>query len=154
VDQYFKIIEDLGEQIETLQDAVIENPEPSSLAIIQNLKKEILFLRKSIWPLREIINALTRGESELIRNETVIFLRDVYDHTIQIIDTIETFRDMLSGTLDIYLSNVSNRMNEVMKEPIAKVARTKCKIDTHGFLVAHRTIFEPPILKSILLQPF
>jgi magnesium transporter len=115
VDQYFKILEDLGEQIETLQDAVIEDPEPSSLAVIQNLKKEILFLRKSIWPLREIINALTRGESELIRDETVIYLRDVYDHTIQIIDNIETFRDMLSGTLDIYLSNVSNRMNEVMK---------------------------------------
>ena len=115
VDQYFKILEDLGEQIETLQDAVIENPEPTSLGIIQNLKKEILFLRKSIWPLREIIHALTREDSELIRKETVIFLRDVYDHTIQIIDTLETFRDMLSGTLDIYLSNVSNRMNEVMK---------------------------------------
>ena len=115
VDQYFRILEDLGEQIETLQDAVIEDPDPSSPGIIQNLKREILFLRKSVWPLREIINALTRGESDLIRSETVLFLRDVYDHTIQIIDTIETFRDMLSGTLDIYLSNVSNRMNEVMK---------------------------------------
>jgi magnesium transporter len=115
VDHYFKILEDLGEQIETLQDEVIENPEPSSLAVIQNLKKENLFLRKSIWPVREIVNALTRGESELIHEDTVIFLRDVYDHTIQIIDTIETYRDMISGTLDIYLSNVSNRMNEVMK---------------------------------------
>ena len=115
VDSYFKILEGLGEKIETLQDAVIEDPEPSLLAVIQSLKKEALFLRKSIWPLREIINTLTRGESELIREDTVIFLRDVYDHTIHIIETIETFRDMLSGTLDIYLSNVSNRMNEVMK---------------------------------------
>lgn len=115
VDHYFKILEELGEKIETLQDAVIENPEPSSLAVIQNLKKEVLFLRKAIWPLREIVNTLTRGESDLIHEDTVIFLRDVYDHTIQIIDTIETFRDMLSGTLDIYLSNMSNRMNEVMK---------------------------------------
>jgi magnesium transporter len=115
VDHYFKILEDLGEQIEILQDAVIEDPEPSSLAVIQNLKRENLFLRKSIWPVREIINSLTRGESALIHEDTVIFLRDVYDHTIQIIDTIETYRDMISGTLDIYLSNVSNRMNEVMK---------------------------------------
>ncbi len=115
VDHYFKILEELGEKIEILQDEVIENPEPSSLAVIQNLKKELLFLRKSIWPLREIVNTLTRGESDLIREDTVIYLRDVYDHTIQIIDTIETFRDMLSGTLDIYLSNMSNRMNEVMK---------------------------------------
>ena len=115
VDHYFKILEELGEKIEVLQDEVIENPEPSSLAVIQSLKKELLFLRKSIWPMREIINTLTRGESDLIHEDTVIYLRDVYDHTIQIIDTIETFRDMLSGTLDIYLSNVSNRMNEVMK---------------------------------------
>lgn len=115
VDHYFKILEELGEKIETLQDAVIENPEPSSLAVIQNLKKEVLFLRKSIWPLREIVNTLTRGDSELIHEDIIIYLRDVYDHTIQIIDTIETFREMLSGTLDIYLSNMSNRMNEVMK---------------------------------------
>ena len=115
VDSYFKILEGLGEKIESLQDAVIEDPEPSLLAVIQSLKKEALFLRKSIWPVREIINTLTRGESELIHEDTVIFLRDVYDHTIHIIETIETFRDILSGTLDIYLSNVSNRMNEVMK---------------------------------------
>lgn len=115
VDHYFKILEELGEKIEALQDAVIENPEPGSLAVIQSLKRELLFLRKSIWPLREIVSSLTRGESDLIHEDTVIYLRDVYDHTIQIIDTIEIFRDMLSGTLDIYLSNMSNRMNEVMK---------------------------------------
>jgi magnesium transporter len=115
VDHYFKILEELGEKIEALQNTVIENPEPGSLAVIQSLKRELLFLRKSIWPLREIVSSLTRGESDLIHQDTVIYLRDVYDHTIQIIDTIEIFRDMLSGTLDIYLSNMSNRMNEVMK---------------------------------------
>jgi magnesium transporter len=75
----------------------------------------MIFLRKSVWPLREIISNLVRGESKLITDDVVLFLRDVYDHTIQVIDTIETYRDMLSGMLDIYLSSVSNRMNEVMK---------------------------------------
>ena len=115
VDHYFNILEELGEKIETLQDAVLEDPKPSSLAVIHRLKKEVLFLRKSIWPVREVINALIREESELIRADTVIFLRDVHDHAIQIIDTVEIFRDMLSGTLEIYLSNVSNRTNDVMK---------------------------------------
>jgi len=72
-------------------------------------------LRKSIWPLREVISVLERGESSLIHKSTVIYLRDVYDHTIQVIDTVETFRDMVSGMLDIYLSSMSNKMNEVMK---------------------------------------
>ena len=115
VDHYFRVLEEIGEEIEVLQNDVLEKPEPHFLKVIHTLKKEILFLRKSIWPMREIINTLIRGESSLIKDETVIFLRDVYDHTIQVIDTIETFRDILSGTLDIYLSNVSNKMNEVMK---------------------------------------
>jgi magnesium transporter len=115
VDHYFRVLEEVGEEIELLQDDVLEKPDPQFLKVIHNLKKEILFLRKSIWPMREIINTLMRGESSLIREETVIYLRDAYDHTIHVIETIETFRDILSGTLDIYLSNVSNKMNEVMK---------------------------------------
>ena len=75
----------------------------------------MIFLRKSIWPLREVISALERGESLLISESTGIYFRDVYDHTIQMIDTIETFRDLLSSMVDIYLSSVSNKMNEVMK---------------------------------------
>jgi magnesium transporter len=75
----------------------------------------MIYLRKSVWPLREVISGLERTESELIKDSTGIFLRDVYDHTIQVIDTVETYRDMLSGMLDIYLSSLSNRMNEVMK---------------------------------------
>jgi magnesium transporter len=75
----------------------------------------MILLRKSVWPLREVISALQRGESSLVRETTGVFLRDVYDHTIQVIDTIETFRDLLAGMLDLYLSSLSNRMNEIMK---------------------------------------
>jgi len=78
-------------------------------------KREMIFLRKSVWPLREVISGLQRGESSLIKKTTNIYLRDIYDHTIQVIDTIETYRDMTSGMLDIYLSSLSNKMNEVMK---------------------------------------
>lgn len=115
VDHYFMALEEIGEVIEWVQDDVIENSESRSLKIIHNLKNEILFLRKSIWPVREIINALIRNESTLIEAETLIFFRDTYDHTIQVIDTIETYRDILSGTLDIYLTSASNKMNEIMK---------------------------------------
>ncbi len=83
--------------------------------MIHSLKRELLFIRKSVWPLREVISGLQRGEYSLISDATVIYFRDVYDHTIQVIDTVETFRDMVSGMLDTYLSSISNRMNEVMK---------------------------------------
>ena len=74
-----------------------------------------MFLRKSVWPLREVLSWLQREETELIKEETQIYIRDVYDHAIQVIDTVETYREMISGMLDTYLSSVSNRMNEVMK---------------------------------------
>jgi magnesium transporter len=115
VDYYFVILEKLGERIESLEEKLVANPNPETLQIIHNLKREMIFLRKSVWPLREVISGLERGESSLIKESTRIYLRDVYDHTIQVIDTIETFRDMLSGMLDIYLSSVSNRLNAVMK---------------------------------------
>ena len=115
VDNYFLVLENLGEQIEDLEDELISNPDASTLQTIHHLKRELIFLRKSVWPLREAISSLERGESPLFQPETLVYLRDVYDHTIQVIDTIETFRDMVSGMLDIYLSSVSNRMNEVMK---------------------------------------
>jgi len=82
---------------------------------IHILKREMIFLRKSVWPLREVVNNLERGESSLIQGKTQVYLRDVYDHTIQVIDTVETYRDMLSGMHDTYLSSISNRMNEIMK---------------------------------------
>ncbi len=115
VDNYFTILETLGEKIEDIENELVMNPTPANLQIIHRLKREMIFLRKSVWPLREVISRLERGESSLIGKDIVVYLRDVYDHTIQVIDAVETFRDMLSGMLDIYLSSVSNRMNEVMK---------------------------------------
>jgi len=115
VDNYFIILEKFGERIEFLEEELVTNPTPKTLQIIHNSKREMITLRKSIWPLREVISRLERGESSLVHKSTFIYLRDVYDHTIQIIDTVETFRDMISGMLDIYLSSVSNKMNEVMK---------------------------------------
>ena len=115
VDYYFKVFETVGEKIEALQAEVLERPRPEHLNEIQALRHEMIFLRKSVWPLREIISSLARGETKLITDDVTLFLRDVYDHTIQVIDTIESFRDMISGMQDIYLSSVSNRMNEVMK---------------------------------------
>jgi magnesium transporter len=115
VDHYFQILEKIGEEVEEIEDELVTNPAPETLHKIHDLKRQMIFLRKSVWPLREVINRLERWESPLVHKSTYIYLRDVYDHTIQVIDAIETFRDMLSGMLDIYLSSVSNRMNEVMK---------------------------------------
>ena len=115
VDQYFVVLEHIEEKIEVLQDELMTNPTPATLPKIQYLKQELIALRKSIRPVREIINTLQKTDSDLIHDELGTYLRDVYDHTIQIIDTIETFRDIIAGSLDIYLSTISNRMNEVMK---------------------------------------
>ncbi|MCX6556533.1 MAG: magnesium/cobalt transporter CorA [Candidatus Aminicenantes bacterium] len=115
IDRYFLVLEKLGERIEVLEEDLVSDPRPETLRQIHQLKREMIYLRKSVWPLREVIYGLEKSESGLIQQSTRIFLRDVYDHTIQIIDSIETFRDMLSGMLDIYLSSVSNRMNQIMK---------------------------------------
>ena len=115
VDNYFAILERLGEQIELLEEKIVSDPVAETIHEIHFLKREMIFLRKAVWPLREVISAMQRDESPLIRDSTKLYLRDVYDHTIQIIDTVETFRDMVSGMLDIYLSSLSNRMNAVMK---------------------------------------
>jgi magnesium transporter len=115
VDNYFKVLEGIGEEIEDVEESLIESPVPDTARKIHALKRESLFLRKSVWPLREIIGSLEREESPLIKKATRIYLRDLYDHTIQVIDTVETHRDIISGMLDIYLSSVSNRMNEIMK---------------------------------------
>jgi magnesium transporter len=115
VDNYFAVLEKVGEKIEEIEDETVTNPSPETLQTIHDLKRQMIMLRKSVWPLREVISRLERWESKLINESTDIFLRDLYDHTIQVIDAVETFRDMLSGMLDIYMSSVSNRMNEVMK---------------------------------------
>ncbi len=115
VDNYFGILELFGEKIEGIEEELVSDATPSTLQTIHALKRELLFMRKSIWPLREAIGSLEHGESGLIREGTRVYLGDVRDHAVQVMDTIETFRDMVSGMLDIYLSSVSNRMNEVMK---------------------------------------
>jgi magnesium transporter len=115
VDNYFAVLEKIGEKIEEIEDEIVTNPSPVTLQTMHDLKRQMIMLRKSIWPLREVINRLERWESKLINESTDIFLRDLYDHTIQVVDAVETFRDMLSGMMDIYMSSVSNRMNEVMK---------------------------------------
>ena len=94
---------------------MVSNPEPGILPAIYNLKRDMLFLRKSVWPLREAISRMQRMDSHLISETTRIYLRDVYDHTIQVIENIETFRDMSASLLETYLSSLSNKLNEVIK---------------------------------------
>lgn len=115
VDSYFLVLEELGEQIELLEEELVAPPTPATLQKIHQLKREMLHLRRSIWPLREVIGTLQRQEEPLVRPETQLFLRDVYDHTIQVVETVETYRDMIAGMVDLYLSSLSIRMNEVMK---------------------------------------
>ncbi len=115
VDHYFILLEKCGERIELLEEELALNPKPETLQAIHDLKQEIIFLRKSVWPLREIISGLERAESSLIHDNISMYLRDLYDHTIQVIDSVETYQDILSGMIDLYLSSISNKMNEVMK---------------------------------------
>jgi magnesium transporter len=115
VDNYFVILEKLGEKIESLEEELVSSANEQILKRIYRLKREMIFLRRSVWPLRELIGGIERSESELINDSTNVYLRDLYDHTIQVIDTVESYRDMVSGMLDIYLSAISNRMNAVMK---------------------------------------
>jgi len=115
VDNYFIVLEQLGEKIEGMEDEVMADPDQSSLNKLYHLKHDLLYLKKAVWPLREVTNSLVKGGLSLIKEATTIYLRDVYDHTIQIIDMVETMRDVNAGLYDMYLSGVSNRTNEVMK---------------------------------------
>jgi magnesium transporter len=115
VDGYFRILETLGDLVEEIEEAVIARPTMEALHRIHHLRREMLVVRRAVWPLRELLGQLYRGELELISQETQLFLRDVYDHSVQVIDTTETLREVLSGAMDLYLSGLSNRMNEVMK---------------------------------------
>ena len=115
VDNYFAVFEPYSERIEAIEQQLSRNPSPELLESIHRIKRELIGVRRSVWPLREALSSLVRAESGLVRKQTVVFLRDVYDHAVQVIDTVEAFRDTVSGLLDLYLSSVSNRMNEVMK---------------------------------------
>ena len=115
VDGYFVLLEKLGEQIEELDERMLASSAREATRTINHLKREMIWLRKAVWPLREMISALQRAESSLIQASTGVYLRDVYDHTIEVIDTVETYRDVLSGMLDNNLSLLTARLNEVMK---------------------------------------
>ena len=115
VDNYFVVFELYGEQIEEIEQRLAVAPTRELLSAIHALKRELTAVRRSVWPLREAVNALLRAESALVSPTTVTYLRDVYDHTVQVIETVEAYRETVSGLLDLYLSSISNRMNEVMK---------------------------------------
>ncbi|MGH7233677.1 MAG: magnesium/cobalt transporter CorA [Nitrospiraceae bacterium] len=115
VDNYFVVLEVLGERSEQLEDRLLADPGQQTLRDIYTLRRDLLFVRRAVWPLREVIRNLERGESRLMTDDTRPYLRDVYDHTIQVIETVETLREMIAGMLDIYLSSMSNRMTAVMK---------------------------------------
>jgi magnesium transporter len=115
VDHYFVLLESIGNQIETLDDEISENLTQDHLGSIRKLKRQLIFMRKAVWPLREVIGGLGRLETKLVKDSTNLYLRDLYEHVIQVIDTVETYRDMVSGLLDLYHTGIANRMNEVMK---------------------------------------
>ncbi len=115
VDNYFVVLEQLGEEIEEIESQLVADPRPQQQRAVHQLKREMILLRKSVWPLREVLAGMERTESELLQPGTRVFVRDVYDHAVQVIDVVESFRDMLTGLQDLYLSSLGNRTNEVMK---------------------------------------
>jgi len=115
VDGYFTVIEVFGDRIEGVEEEVVAEPDRKTLQAIYALKRSLVLLQRSVWPLRDVVAELERGDSPLILDSTLVYLRDVYDHTIQAAETVETYREAMSGTLDVYLSSQSSRMNEIMK---------------------------------------
>ena len=115
IDGYYPVLETYGEEIEQLEDEVLADPDPSQIDRLHQVKRDLLSLRRAVWPTREMVHAMERGDSTLIGDSTRIYLRDCYDHAIQLMDVVETYREIASGLLDVYLSSMSAKMNEVMK---------------------------------------
>ncbi|HEX2164045.1 MAG TPA: magnesium/cobalt transporter CorA [Thermoanaerobaculia bacterium] len=115
VDQFFPLLEQQGERIEALEEELIAAPTPETLERIYRLRRELLLLRRAAWPEREVIGALRREETALVGREVKLFLGDAYDHAVQVLDILETYRELAGSMLDVYLSSLSHRMNEVMK---------------------------------------
>lgn len=115
IDHYFPVIERIGEYIEELEDSVVTDPRPITLRRIHRVKSNLMQLRRAVWPQRDVLNSLIRDESTLFHADTRVHLRDCYDHTVQVMDVVESYRDIASGLLDIYMSSVANRTNDVMK---------------------------------------
>ncbi len=115
VDGYFTALEKIGDRVEDIEDELVVDPRIETLHDIYEMKRKMIAIRKSVWPLREVINRLDKLRGRMFSENTGIYIRDVYDHTIQVIDAVETYRDLLSGMLDIYLSSISNKMNQIMQ---------------------------------------
>ncbi|MEC4750569.1 magnesium/cobalt transporter CorA [Methylomicrobium sp. Wu6] len=115
IDEYFALQDTFDDLIETIEDELLTNPTNDTLTAIQKIKRELIYLRRSISPLRELLAAIHRSESPLLSERTKHYFTDVYDHAIRIIEALESYRDLISGMLDIYLSSISNKMNETMK---------------------------------------
>jgi len=115
VDNYFVVLEKLGERLEQLYDEVGSRPSPRTPTLLHALRRELVMLRRAVWPLREVLGSLERGSTTLVSAETRVYLRDVYDHAVHAIETLESFRDMVAGIHDIHLMGLSNRLNEIMK---------------------------------------
>lgn len=115
IDGYYPALQIIGEHLESLEDAVIDTPTPRVLSELNRLKNELINLRRAIWPQREAINSLVRGDYELISSEVGVYLRDTYDHCIQTSEVAEMYREMVTGLMNTYLSSVANRTNEIMK---------------------------------------
>jgi len=115
VDSYFTVLEQIGDDLGELEDDLLTDPNPSLVKRLHHYKRQMIFLRKAAWPMREMVNSIERSENKFFSESTGIYLRDVHDHALRVIDTVETYRDLLAGMMDIYLSSVSNKMNEVMK---------------------------------------
>jgi magnesium transporter len=115
VDYLFPVLEWLGDRIETIEESILEHPTNASVQTLHELRRELLVIRKSVWPLREMLNGIYHSEVDLFTDETRLYLRDVVDHATMAVDIVETLREMVSSLMDLYLSSVSNRMNEIMK---------------------------------------
>lgn len=115
VDDYFEVVEEIGEYIDEVEDQVLLNPKKESLQEIYRIKRDLIYIRKALWPMRNAISGISKNDYDLIDEKTLYYFRDVYDHVIQLIDIIETYRDICSGMLDTYLSSISNKTNEIMK---------------------------------------
>ena len=115
IDEGFPVLEWLGDEVEALEDELLDSPTDNSLRRLHQLRRTLAILRRTLWPQRDVLNSLVRGDSGLIADENMVYYRDCYDHTIQIMDLIETYRDMATGMLDVYLSSISYRLNEIMR---------------------------------------
>ena len=115
IDRYFTVLEQIGERTEDLEDELLANPNAAQLQTLHHLKRETLIMRRNIWPLREVVNTLVRNESRFFTPETQLYLRDIYDHTVHLIESLEAIRDLIAGMLDIYLSSISNRVNQEVR---------------------------------------